>query len=263
MFCRCSVVFILLSAMTPLRAQLAVNVEQVSAAIERGIEAFRKGKLDIAAKEFKTATELDPTTINGHLYYGVAMLSQWNPTLHTPQNEENGRIAEEQFLTVIDLEPDNRSALQYLASMASSRRDFAKALDYYKRAAALKPVEREAFFNIAALCWQQTFQVIQEAKQRSGMSAQEPGPIRDPAVRAETRKTLGPVLEEGLDALKKALEVDPNYDDAMTYMGILIRQRAELAESPEDAQRQNTEADEWTNKAMQAKQRRPRAQQPQ
>ena len=37
-----------------------------------------------------------------------------------------------------------------------------------------------------------------------------------------------------MQTLEKALEIDPEYDDAMAYMNLLIRERADLADTPDE-----------------------------
>jgi len=62
-----------------------------------------------------------------------------------------------------------------------------------------------------------------------------------------------PILDDGVENMKKALEIDPEYDEAMAYMNLLIRYRADLMETPQEYQKQVEEADNWMQKALQTK----------
>jgi len=54
-------------------------------------------------------------------------------------------------------------------------------------------------------------------------------------------------------SLEKALQLDPQYSDAMAYMNLLIRERADLADSPEQYRSETELADQWVQKALDAK----------
>ena len=53
-----------------------------------------------------------------------------------------------------------------------------------------------------------------------------------------------------------ALQVDPEYDDAMAYENLLIRERADLADSKEEYEQQIKIANDWVDKAMAAKKKK-------
>ena len=40
---------------------------------------------------------------------------------------------------------------------------------------------------------------------------------------------MAPIIDEGMADLQKALDIDKEYDDAMAYMNLLIREKADLA----------------------------------
>ncbi|HZU29432.1 MAG TPA: hypothetical protein VFA04_28170, partial [Bryobacteraceae bacterium] len=51
----------------------------------------------------------------------------------------------------------------------------------------------------------------------------------------------------------EALRIDPNYDDAIAYMNLMIRQQADLADTKDDYDRAISEANNWVQKALEAK----------
>ena len=42
---------------------------------------------------------------------------------------------------------------------------------------------------------------------------------------------MAPMIDEGIKNLDKALQIDPEYDDAMAYENLLYRQKADLEDS--------------------------------
>ena len=61
-------------------------------------------------------------------------------------------------------------------------------------------------------------------------------------------------VEEGIQALEKALQLRPDYDDAMAYMNLMYRERADY-ECDDAAARaaDKKTADEWVDKTMATK----------
>jgi hypothetical protein len=56
-----------------------------------------------------------------------------------------------------------------------------------------------------------------------------------------------------LKALDKALDIDKEYDDAMAYENLLIRERADLADTKEEYEQQIKIANDWVDKNLAAK----------
>ena len=53
--------------------------------------------------------------------------------------------------------------------------------------------------------------------------------------------------------LNKSLEIDPEYDDSMVYLELLMRERADLLDSPEEYKKEMEVADAWLQKALDTK----------
>jgi len=61
------------------------------------------------------------------------------------------------------------------------------------------------------------------------------------------------MLQDGIDNLNKALSIDKNYDDAMSYMNLVIRQRADLLDTKEEYNQQIEVANNWVQKSLDTK----------
>jgi tetratricopeptide (TPR) repeat protein len=91
------------------------------------------------------------------------------------------------------------------------------------------------------------------ARNKLGMKPDEPGPFKDKKVREELRAKYWDMIEDGIKNLKKALEIDPEYDDAMAYLNLLYRERADLQENVADYKKDIEEADNWINKTLETR----------
>ena len=56
-----------------------------------------------------------------------------------------------------------------------------------------------------------------------------------------------------INSAKQALAINPQYDDAMAYMNLLIRERADLRDTNAEYQADIAAADDWVHKTLAAK----------
>ena len=66
------------------------------------------------------------------------------------------------------------------------------------------------------------------------------------------------MIDAGLQALDKALQIDPEYDDAMAYENLLVRERADLADTKEEYEKQIKIADDWVQRRWPPRRSRPK-----
>ena len=82
-----------------------------------------------------------------------------------------------------------------------------------------------------------------------------------PAVRAEYVSKYGSLVDEGIADLQKAIQIRPDYDDAMAYLNLLYRRKADMVESADERASLKKQADDLIDKVKEIKQKR--AEQPQ
>ena len=85
------------------------------------------------------------------------------------------------------------------------------------------------------------------------MKPEDPGPLKDKKVKDELKAKYAAIIDDGIANLQKALDIDKEYDDAMAYMNLLIRERADLVDNPDDYKKQIEVADSWVQKALDTK----------
>jgi TonB family protein len=251
---RCVVLFALLS--TALCAQDSREV------MNRGVAAFKAAQYQQAVELFQQAVSLDPNAVNPHLYLGTALMSMWIPGLASPENEAFARPAETEFKRVLELDPNNQTALASLASLAYNTATPLKgdeklhkldeAMDWYKRLASVSPTNKEAPYSMGVIAWAKWYPPYMAARASVQMKPPDPGPL-PPAQRESLKAQYSALLDEGVANLKQALLIDPNYSDAMAYLNLLIRERADLRDTKTEYAADVATADEWVQKALAAK----------
>src|ERR1700735_1670076 len=73
---------------------------------------------------------------------------------------------------------------------------------------------------------------------------------------AQCKEKYGAIVDEGVADLQKAMELRPDYDDAMAYLNLLYRQKADMEATPEARDADIKLADELVNKVKAIKQRK-------
>jgi hypothetical protein len=115
------------------------------------------------------------------------------------------------------------------------------------------PKNRDAYYTLGVIAWTKAFQADAEARARLGMRPEDPGPLKDKKLRDELRAKNWDMIEQGLKDLDRALEMDKEYDEAMAYMNLLFRQRADLQDTPEAYNKDTESADTWIQKTLETK----------
>ncbi len=221
--------------------------------LNRGVQAYKNAQYTQAVEMFEKAVQLDPTFATARLYLAMAYYMQYIPGAESPENQQMADHALEQFQKVLTQEPNNDVATQSIASIYFNEKKWDEAEQWYKKATALNPKNKEGFYTLGVIAWSRWYKAWAEARAKLGMKPEDPGPIKDKKVREQLKEQYLPVITAGLDNLQKALEVDKEYDDAMAYVNLLIRERADLDDNADEYKKDVETADNWVQKAMQTK----------
>jgi hypothetical protein len=112
---------------------------------------------------------------------------------------------------------------------------------------------KESWYTLGVIAWMKTYPVRKKARVELKLKDDQPGPISDKKVLAELRTKNMATVDGGIEAMRKAIAVDKEYDDAMAYLNLLLREKADISESKEDFKKYSDEADEWVSKAVETK----------
>jgi tetratricopeptide (TPR) repeat protein len=231
--------------------------------MNKGVQAYKNNKYADAVKHFKEAVRLDPTNQNAQLYLATSYMIQWVPGADSPDNKKNHDAAQQQFEDVLKREPSNSLALASMASMAynsatsgtpeQKNAALEEAKKWNERRKEADPKDAEAYYYLGVIDWAQAFTPIQTARVDQKMKADDPGPIKNPKVKAELKEKYGKAIDDGIDNLKKCLAIDKDNEDAMSYMNLLLRKKADLEDTPEAAKADIAQAEEWSNRSLETK----------
>jgi hypothetical protein len=130
----------------------------------------------------------------------------------------------------------------------------------------LKPNDPEPYYWVGVIDWTLAFRANGELRAeynknniRKQLKDTDPLP---PALRAEYAAKYGPLVDEGIAALQKAIQLRPDYDDAMAYLNLLYRRKADMVESAEERAKLQKEADDLIDRVKEIKQKRAEQVQP-
>jgi tetratricopeptide (TPR) repeat protein len=244
---------IVLAAVALALAATGCNKLKSRSQVNAGVQAFKGGQYPQAVECFKRAVDLDPTFLAARQYLAVAYYQQYIPGAVSPENTQMAEAAYEQFQKVLDQDPKNQLAIVSIASLFLNQQKWDDAKQWFERAISAAPNNKDAYYSLGFIAWSRWFPAFGQALASLGMRQEDPGPIKDKKVKAELKEKWEPVIEEGLKDLDKALEIDPEFDDAMSYENLLIRERAYLADTKEQYDQQAKIADNWLDKAMATK----------
>jgi tetratricopeptide (TPR) repeat protein len=246
----------------PLRAQLPVCPGSPAAAeVTLGVNAYKAAQYAKAAEHLQAATQVDPSCANAWLYLGNAYMQQYIPGAESPENHAFAEKAREQYQNVLDQQPENQQAMQSIASLYFNQKKLDDAQVWYEKLTAVNPDNKVAFYTLGVIAWTRIYPTVAEARTKMGMKPDDPGPLKDAAVRQTLRARYLPVLQEGVDRLNRAIEIEAEYDDAMAYLNLLYRQEADLENTPEEYREDIAKADGWVQKALDVRKEKARPQQ--
>ncbi len=221
--------------------------------LNKGVGAFSNAQYPEAVDHFKQAIELDPEFLTARLYLATAYMSQYIPGAESPENVKMADTAMQEFKTVLEADPANAVALASIASLHFHQKEFDQAVDWYTKLIDSDPSNKEAYYTLGVIAWTRAFQPRMEARAELGMKPEDPGPLKDAEIRMKLKEENLPVIDAGLENLKKAIEIDEMYDDAMAYLNLLHRERADLMDTKEEYAAETEMADNWVDKTLETK----------
>jgi len=232
--------------------------------LNKGVQAFKSAKYNQAVEHFKKATELDPEFDTARLYLATAYMSQYIPGADSPENQQNAKAAEAEFQRVLERDPKNTLAIESLASLHYNQaqgnqpldqklRKLDEAAQWYTRLAEADSNAKTAYYSLGVITWAKWYPRLMEARREMGMKPEDLGPLKDKKVREKLRTEWLQTIDTGIKNLEKALSVDPEYDEAMAYLNLLHRERADLLDSPEEYKKEIDVADNYVQKALDTK----------
>lgn len=240
--------------------------------LKKGNELYSAQKYDEAIKQYEQLLKIDPKSWDGNYLTAVSYLALYHPGSEHPKDKEyaeKGLAAFERtlelqapspevrektekfYLSFLDSAGDKDKAIAYLekqlagrpndlalinqiATLYQKKGDFTKALEYFEKRANMDPTNKETWYTLGVNCWARSY--------HGGV-----------AVSQEEREQ---VVDKGIKALDKALAIDPDYFDALSYINLIYREKAKALATVgknEEAGQAYAKADEYQKKAIDLK----------
>ncbi len=231
--------------------------------LNKGVKAYKDNHYEQAITHFQNAVNLDPALINARMYLATAYVSQFIPGIDSPENLRTAQQAIDEYQKVIDANPSRDqkvNSAKGIAYLYLNEKKWDDAKKYYRMASELDPNDAEPYYSVGVIDWSQSYQPRMEERAKLGMKPDEHLSAKNKDQKKlceELKAKNGPAIQEGIDTLDKAIKLRDDYDDAMAYMNLMYRERADVECDDEAARAADLKtADGWVDKAMQAKQAR-------
>lgn len=234
--------------------------------LNKGVQAFKNAQFDTAVEDFKQAKELDPSLTNARLYLATAYANQYIPGAPSDDNIRMGQQAIQEFQQVLDQDPKNLSAIDGIGSIVYNMggtpfdaKKLEESKTYHEKHIALKPDDPEPYYWIGVIDWSLAYRGNKDARLEYNKTAKKQIKETDPmppALATQFQQKFGAIVDEGITNLKLATDRRPDYDDAMAYLNLLYRQKADMETTTEGRDNDVKLADDLVDKVKAIKQRK-------
>jgi tetratricopeptide (TPR) repeat protein len=177
------------------------------------------------------------------------------PNLDTPENLALAKKALDGFNVILQKNPNDLTALKQTASIYFNIKKLDEAKEYQKKVIAIDPKDAEAHYTVGVVDWMQAYKNAITILAADGLTDDGNGNVKKSKGACQKLQQANTALvNEGMEYLLKAVELNPNYDDAMQYLNLMNRRKADLECGDDNARKADlAKADEWSQKAMGAR----------
>lgn len=209
--------------------------------------------------------------VDAKLYAALKNAREYVPGDQSQENLRRGQAAVEGFREVLRSDPKNLSAIDGIGLMlfqiGGQPYDATKIQEsrlYFRQHVQLKPEDPEPHYWIGVMNWTLSFHANGDLRARyndhaAGKQQVRAADLLPNDLRQEFAREFGATIDEGIDSLKHAIELRPGYDDAMGYLSLLYRCKADTAAYQEERNRFLKVADDLAAHVKEIKQTQARA----
>ena len=223
----------------------------------KGVQAFKAGQYEAAVNHFQESVKLDPSYKSAHLYLATAYSYQVVQDLETPDNIALAKKALDGFDIVLQEDPTDLGALRQEASIYRKIKQYDKSKEIELKIISLDPKDAEANYTIGVIDWTQAYKSAVTLLGQNNPPLQDDGAGNVKMSKDTCAKLVAAnskLVDEALTYLQQAVNINPTYEEAMQYLNLDYRRKADL-ECGNDAARKAdlAQADAWVQKAMGAR----------
>jgi tetratricopeptide (TPR) repeat protein len=220
--------------------------------LNKGVDAYKGAKYEEAIGHFQKATQLDPSLPMAKSYLATALAQNVVPSLDTPENLKTAQQAISIFQEVLDKDPTDVNSLKQIAGIYFSVKKFEDAKAWQKKVLAVDPKDAEAAYTVGVIDWTLAHQNALRELLAVNVNDDGEGNLKAPkkTLQALSQENAA-LVAEGMQYLNQAIANRPNYDDAMTYLNLMYRRKADVDYADAAAVKADiAAAKDWTAKAM-------------
>ncbi len=223
--------------------------------LNAGVQSFRQANYEEAVGHFEQAVALDPESVNAHLYLATAYAQTFVPGVDTPENVVWATKALHEYREVLQLKPSDMTSFKGIGYLELQLKNFGQAKENYQKAIAADPNDPELFYAAGVIDWSIVYRAI--AAEKAKLPAKSQDSLYMSAGCADAKAAVLANLNDGLAMLTKAVSMREDYDDAMVYLNLLYRLRADVDCGNKEAHAADLKkANEWSDMAMAARKKK-------
>jgi tetratricopeptide (TPR) repeat protein len=240
--------------------------------IREGNAYFKEQLYEDALRKYEQAQALDPDEVRLDKFVAMGNMALYNPGSTHPKDVAALTKAIEHFKKYLAARPDDEKAAKFLvttymnaqkfddaiayfkdfianhpkdsqavqtvAMLYAKKGDYENSIEWQKKRAALEPANADVFYTMGVTAWQKSYD--------------SPGADVSPehGLTPEKRKEI---LDFGMAQLDKAIELNPDYFEAMLYKNLVYRQYARIEGDPAKVAELTAKATEWQTKALEVR----------
>jgi len=256
---------LVLAALALLALPLLSGCRQLQARVElkKGNSLYQQEQYSAALVEYQKGLELDPDDTFAWRSVGLSALALYRPGDDSPKNLEYGRIAADAFQKYLKKEnPEDAKVQDYMMSILVSSKQYQQALSFVDQLQQQHPNEaNDPKWNKYRVNVLIQAGRLPDAEQ---LALKTPGPEQPVSLysigveawhKVYNVNTIDfaakqQLVELGLRSLRKAVELKPDYFDAMFYLGLELREKAKLETDGNARTADVNEAEIWLKKGL-------------
>jgi len=256
---------LVLAALALLALPLLGGCRRLQARVElkKGNSLYQQEQYSAALVEYQKGLELDPDDTFAWRSVGLSALALYRPGDDSPKNLEYGRIAADAFQKYLKKEnPEDAKVQDYMMSILVSSKQYQQALSFVDQLQQQHPNEaNDPKWNKYRVNVLIQAGRLPDAEQ---LALKTPGPEQPVSLysigveawhKVYNVNTIDfaakqQLVELGLRSLRKAVELKPDYFDAMFYLGLELREKAKLETDGNARTADVNEAEIWLKKGL-------------
>lgn len=220
--------------------------------LNKGVDAYKSAHYEEAIGHFQRATQLDPTLSMAKTYLATALAQNIVPGETTPENMKTAHQAIAIYQEVLNKNPNDVNSLKRIAGIYYNVNDFDQAKVWQKKVLAVDPKDPEAAYTIGAIDWNKAHEDLLKLLMGVGLNDDGKGNVKAPKkVMDQFKQQDADIEDEGMKYLNQALANRPTYDNAMAYLNLMYRIKANIDfGNADDVKDDLAQADQWVAKAL-------------